>query len=368
MKSRNTSIFTAATILFIISNSAFAYRDVIDLGTLGGGYYSYAYSLNDSGQIVGMADSSSGSYACIFDSTGRGNNKNLKSLGGSYSEAYSINKSGQTVGMATLSGGGYYHACLFDSTGQGNNKNLGGLGGNGSMANAINNSGTIVGWAQNSSNQMRACLFDPTGGGANKGLGDGGAASINSAGWIVGTSYDHACIFDSTGNGANKDLGSISGYSYSWASSINNSNCIIGSVYNKGYNDFGVEIEFQQACIFDSTGGGANISLGTLSGYSYCSAEFINDNSQIVGVAYNTSGQTAACLFDPTGNGSNINLNTLINPKSGWILLDACSINNDGLIVGYGVHGTSIHAFLLTPEPATLLLFALGGLALRRKH
>jgi probable HAF family extracellular repeat protein len=109
------------------------------------------------------------------------------------------------------------------------------------------------------------------------------------------------------------------------------------------------------------------IDLGTLGGVKSM-AYANNDNGQIVGYAYTTSGAVHACLFDSTGGGNNIDLNTFINPAFGWLLQEAWDINNDGWIVGYGVHNGQSHAFLLTtPEPATVALMTLGGAILRRK-
>jgi probable HAF family extracellular repeat protein len=167
--------------------------------------------------------------------------------------------------------------------------------------------------------------------------------------------YNHACIFDSTGRGANIDLGTLPGGYESCANAINEMGQIVG------YSD-------TTACLFDATGGGMNINLGSLGGTYGSSANAINDKGQIVGGAYNSSGLNRACLFDPTGRGNNIDLNTLIAPSSGWSLTVACGINNNGWIVGSGTYNGNATSFLLTPEPATLLLFGFAGLALRRKR
>ena len=123
---------------------------------------------------------------------------------------------------------------------------------------------------------------------------------------------------------------------------------------------------YYHACIFDASGDGDNIDLGTLGGLT-SAALFANNENQIVGYASDSSGQRRACLFDSTGQGNNINLNTLIDPSSGWILKEASCINNNGWIVGYGTYNGIDQAFLLTPEPATLLLFGLGGFVLRKR-
>jgi probable HAF family extracellular repeat protein len=89
----------------------------------------------------------------------------------------------------------------------------------------------------------------------------------------------------------------------------------------------------------------------------------INNSGQIVGGAYNSSGNARACLFDPTGGGANIDLNTLIDPSSGWILQYANSINNNGWIVGFGTNPAGYtRAYLLIPEPATIILLGTAGI------
>jgi probable HAF family extracellular repeat protein len=358
-----TFLFAAAVIGFILGSSASAYYKVIDLGNLGG-TSSYAYSINDNGQIVGWAANSSGyERACLFDSTGHGANVDLGTFGGTRSEAYSINNNGQIVGFATIIiSPGYLldRACLFDPTGHGANKDLSTLGSEDSYAWSINNTGQIVGHSL-TGNRWRACLFDPTGGGANKDLGSRYlyALSINDSGQIVGTAANgHAYLFDSK-VGSNIDLGTLANYSSSTANSINNIGQIVGVSQNIGGGPPGI------ACLFDSTGGGANVNLGALGG-DFSGACSINDNSQIVGWA-----DGRACLFDSTGQGNNIDLNTLIDPSSGWTLKYAYSINNNVWIVGQGINPAGYeHAYLLIPEPASALIMGLGGLllTLRRRH
>jgi probable HAF family extracellular repeat protein len=339
MKSSKTILCTILTIVFIFAGAASAYYPVIDLGTLDGDPNSYAWSVNDSGQIVGWAaDGPGNGHACIFDNTGGWANTNL---GGTSSGALS-NNSSQIVGQ---SGG---HAYIF-----GVNTDLGTLGGNASGAQSINSGGQIVGWAQNGSGYERACLFDPTGSGNNRDLKTLGgyeseALSINDSNKIVGYadnsfSYERACLFDLTGDSNNNiDLGALGGDG-SMAWSVNNNNQIVGWALDGSDN--------YHACLFDPTGGGANKDLGTLDGD--CSEAYsINDNDEVVGYALDSLGQSRACFFDSTGSGNNIDLNTRINPASGWTLLYASSINNEGWIVGQGINSAGqTHAFLLLPEP-----------------
>ena len=68
--------------------------------------------------------------------------------------------------------------------------------------------------------------------------------------------------------------------------------------------------------------------------------------------------------------GSMVDLNTLIDPASGWLLMDARGINDSGQITGFGTIGGQTHAYLLSPtsEPASLSLLALGTLAIAHRN
>ncbi|MGA2093796.1 MAG: PEP-CTERM sorting domain-containing protein [Sedimentisphaerales bacterium] len=361
MKSRET-IFVSSAILLILSSSAFAYRQIIDLGGLGT-RYNIATSVNDKGQIVGYVynDFDNPEHVCLFDSTGNGANIDL-----GIGVPSSISSNGQIVGMYNG------RACLFSQNPNIPNMVFGTFGGARSDATSINSSGQIVGWSEKNSSLTHACLFDNTGNGNDKDLGALGgtqsyAYSINDAGRIVGEArndnasggWNRACIFSQTDPALNIDLGSLDNTD-SWAFSINNANQIVGGAAISS-------ISTSHACLFDPTGNGNNIDLGTLGGiYDESEAFCINDKGQIVGYSYTDTFR--ACLFDPSGHGNNIDLNTLIDPSSGWFLTYAYSINNNGWIVGSGIDPDGYtRAFLLTPEPATILLFALGGFALRRR-
>jgi probable HAF family extracellular repeat protein len=156
-------------------------------------------------------------------------------------------------------------------------------------------------------------------------LGPGNALSINNNGQIAGTSNGHAALFDPTGAGNTIDLGTYNGGS-AVAYSISNNGQIVGEVDTSAIN---------YAVRFDPTGAGNNINLGTLGGIVggnwHIGANSINDNNQIVGTTY-IYGQIRAhaTLFDPTGAGHNIDIG--LGYGSG-----AKSINNNGQIVGYSV-------------------------------
>jgi probable HAF family extracellular repeat protein len=385
-------LLSSAFILLVLTTSANAYRPVIDLGD------GTAYSINDNGLIVGQ----SGGHACLFDSTGHGANKDLGAFGGTQSVAYCINNSGKIVGQAS-GGDSVNYACLFDASGGGANENLSPVSGpvlpgqSYGSASSINNNFYIVGAGSYKVSFPggftvefpHAFFFNPSIPWSDKDLGtlggsDSYAYSINNNNKIVGWAqipspfpgtypgHSRACIFGTPLGQNNLDLGAIGGYT-SIAYSINDSDVIVGRAdYYQG------NVSLYHACLFDSSGGGANIDLGSLPGYEYSEARFVNNLGQIVG---GVSGWSqfppvpphpiySACLFDASGQGNNTDLNLLIDPDlaSVWTLEKAYCINNSGWIVGSMTNAAGdTHAFLLTPEPASLLLLALGGLILRRK-
>lgn len=103
--------------------------------------WSYGYSINTTGQVVGVAYDASfvNSFAWFYTGT---TVKGLGHLGGGNAEAVGINDSGQIVGFSTTSAG-RDHA--FITTGSTSMRDLGTLGGPDSFATAINNSGQVVG-------------------------------------------------------------------------------------------------------------------------------------------------------------------------------------------------------------------------------
>ena len=113
-----------------------------DLGTLGGSQSS-AYGINDNGQVVGYADTSSGNAHAFLYSNGT-----MTDLGtlSSYTEsaAYAINVGGQVVGESSASTA--EHAFLYSN---GTMTDLGTLPGYYSYSSAlgINDNGQVVGYA-----------------------------------------------------------------------------------------------------------------------------------------------------------------------------------------------------------------------------
>jgi len=163
---------------------------VTDLGTLGG-FDTYAYGINNSGQVAGMLYNN---HAFFWSSsTGMQDIGALPSTRASYSMGYDINDNSQVVGQSTDSAGNYHPFLWSSDTGM---QDLGNLpGGRGSGAIGINAYGVVVGSGYNSDDSSRAFLWSsvnglqdlngliPTGSGWSLQY----ATAINDNGWIIGS-------------------------------------------------------------------------------------------------------------------------------------------------------------------------------------
>jgi probable HAF family extracellular repeat protein len=310
---------------------------VTDLGTLGG-TFSYAYGINNSGQITGYAATSNNvSHAFLY---GSGSMQDLGTLGGTYSFASGINDSGQVVGEAYTSVNAV-HAFLYSG---GSMQDLGTLGGTVSDAKAINNSGQVVGYAYTSFNTEHAFLYS---GGSMQDLGtlggmSSGATGINASGQVVGSSQpngsadSHAFLYS---GGSMQDLGTLGG-TYSFASGNNDSGQVVGRSQSSGGAD--------HAFLFS---GGSMQDLGG------DGVTDINNNGQAIGY-YHPSGGTTGFVhaFLYSGSGSLQDLNNMIAPGSGLTLVSPSSINDLGQIVGTATNSSGTYrAFLLMPTATVSL-------------
>ena len=155
-----------------------------DLGTVGG-VDSEGLAINDSGQVAGVSQTSSGTYHAVVATAG-GGMTDIGTLGGTSSTAFGINNSGEVTGTSeTLVG----ENNAFIYTPDLGMTDLGTLGGEESWGYGINNSGQVTGYSETLAGQVDAFIYTPGVGmadlGTLYGLGSYGE-SINDLGQVVG--------------------------------------------------------------------------------------------------------------------------------------------------------------------------------------
>ena len=163
---------------------------IIDLGAKGPSSYSSAYAINNAGDAVGSGDVASGANHALLWRGGQ--IIDLFTLGGSTSNAYGINNAGQVVGASTTTGDLATHAFLWQS---GVMTDLGTLGGLSSYANGINDAGQVVGYSYTTAGTAHAFRWDATSGmtdlGAISGQTISQAFGVSPTGMIVGQSFSN---------------------------------------------------------------------------------------------------------------------------------------------------------------------------------
>ncbi len=350
------AIFLAAIGMTVFSAIAHANWSITGLDSLGGDI-SFARGINDNGQVVGYAYTSSGDRHAFMTGANGAGIVDLGTLGGAESLSTAINNAGQVVGQTalTLDNPMGYHAFLAGPEGAAMH-DLGSLGRDYSSANGINNSGQVVGHIGIFSGRpfdYHAFVTGSNGVGI-KDLGtlggtDSFATAINDAGTVIGASYTntgstHAFLARAHGVGMT-DLGTL-GDDYSYAIGINGSGQIVGESLARG--------SVLPHAFITGLDGSEMLDLGTLGG-RYSSATGINDTGEAVGVStvLNGGGNFDAFIYSHGGITDLSRLDAVV--AGGWTNIFVSDINNHGQIVGYGTNNQGhTEAFLLSYTPDTV--------------
>jgi probable HAF family extracellular repeat protein len=308
---------------------------IADLGTLPGGYESWAFGVNNRGQVVGLATNT------VVDP---------------YSYFY---------GIFGINNGTQTRAFLWDR--HNGMQDLGTLGGPDAWANIVNDGGQVKGISYTSftANANGPCgptpTTDPFFWARDTGMldigGFGGTCgfpnALNNRGQVAGQSYlagnlvAHGFLWDKRRHPQLTDLGTLGGDNASglW---INDSGEVVGYA-DLPPNPPGCT---GLACIHNGFlwRHGVMTDLGTIGADPCGRALSINSRGQVVGATSPCGGQFAHGFLWENG-GPAVDLNTLVAPGSGLSLVGPLYINDRGEIAGYGVlsNGDS-HAFLLIPD------------------
>ncbi len=275
----------------------------IDIGHAFAKMDSIAQGLNNTGLIVGHVAKHNQKrnkriHQAFYFDRNKQVSKLIDAFGGDSSFAYDANDQQQVVGYAqTLTGTDeafVYDVELDEISG------LGTLGGLHSIAQAINEAGQIIGYSSVNVTDTHAFVVN------NHRMHDigtlGGASSfaydINNHGLVVGSAYnqygeDHAFIYDPNKRPCMQDLGTLGG-AVSVANAINNHHQVVGYAFLENNSDV-------HAFLYH---GGQMLDLNMLldsaskeAGWILNEALDINDAGSITGIAYNDRLSLPGCAF-----------------------------------------------------------------------
>ncbi len=240
-----------------------------------------AWSINDSGQVVGsIQDGNYKSHAFLYSN---GSVQSIVPFGGTHGIAYGINNAGQVVGAATDSNI-VNHAFIYQD---GVVTDLGTMGGNFSAATGINNKGQVVGYVYGPIS-TKTFLYD-NGGVTVLGVDNLQAAGINDSGQIIGQHGNVGVLFE---NGVMTKLGSFMTNGTSWASGLNNLGQVVGHAQSS--DNEARAFLYSDGKLLDLNG-----LLPTNSGWFLDDAFDINERGQIVGLG-RLNGQVQGFILSPS--------------------------------------------------------------------
>jgi len=324
------------------TRNAFIYSSgpMANLGTLGvamSAPYSYGLALNNSGQVAGITDvQPQVKHAFLYASNVMTDLGVLP--GGYWSYAFGINNNGDVVGWSGAVIGGVSLRRAFVVPSGGPITALSAPAGKWSSAEDINDYGMIVGWvaddvptdAPYETRLKHPVVWD---GGALSSLGVapgayGVATAVNNAGNIVGATGPaddifHACFWSSAADTDPDDLGTLTGGAMSMALDVTIDGVVVGWSLTAGGDKHAVMWDGNH--IFD-----LNDLVGAASGWTLIEARGINCDGAIVGYGINYEGYERAFSLSF--------MQTLTVPLPGAVLL---AVLGGGLVLGWRRRGSA---------------------------
>ena len=323
-----------------------------NLGPQIGGAYNMPTSINDHGDISGVAFRG-GFDAWVYRD---GRVTNFGKLGSDTGSAERINDAGQVLLNAQYNDGRAFVYTHID----GRTTQVPTSGYRRAFALDQNEAGVIVG-SVTTPQTDRAAILGPTGGvrelGALTPTGASYAHAINDRGQIVGASHAnapgsgtipyHAFLYE---DGVMTDLGTLGGPE-SQARDINDRGQIVGHARLPNNTQ-------HRAFLYENARMTALPVLGT-GQFVRAEAYAINELGQVVGYSEGIGQGTRAVFWE---DGGITDLNSLVTLPTGWTLREAVDVNDQGDIVGWGtdVQGVQFTFLLDAPElPAAVPLPAM---------
>ena len=275
---------------------------IVMLDMPAGTFDSFAFDVNDVGQVVGTFDVAGDGFSVLAYVSQGSQLTVIPPPAGTFTEAYVISNSGEVVG-ATADGTSFFKGFLWE---QGQMTLILPTFGPRSLANDINEIGQVVGWM-------------------GTGIGIDSHAFVWQAGVVT-------------------DIGLAPGTFAASAEAINN----LGRIVIVAFVDDGEQV-INRTFLWED---GELTDLGVLPGFDHTVGWDINDSDQVVGIC-----QQADSPFDKTGfvwqNGVITELNDLV-PDGSINVTFADAINNAGQIAASGDDGVAGAALLLTPIQSCL--------------